>query len=175
MAWSTPRTWSTGELVTAALLNQEVRDNLAAALPVGADAWTAFTPTVKFGATAATIASESRYMRVGRLITANYAFRCTNLNGGTGFFSVSQPVLPKLPAVGSAVYVNPYGVAGLIDISTGNIYHFFVTQNSGTDLTFRSPAFPQATLTHAVPFAIAVGASGTGDEFYATVTYEAAS
>lgn len=27
MAWSTPRTWTTGELVTAAMLNQEIRDN----------------------------------------------------------------------------------------------------------------------------------------------------
>lgn len=30
MAWSAPRTWTTGEIVTAAQLNQEVRDNLLA-------------------------------------------------------------------------------------------------------------------------------------------------
>lgn len=29
MAWTTPRTWTTGESVTAAILNQHVRDNLA--------------------------------------------------------------------------------------------------------------------------------------------------
>jgi len=28
MAWSTPRTWVTGEVLTAALLNTELRDNL---------------------------------------------------------------------------------------------------------------------------------------------------
>lgn len=28
MAWSVPRTWTTGELVTAAIMNQHVRDNL---------------------------------------------------------------------------------------------------------------------------------------------------
>ena len=28
MAWSSPRTWTTGELVTAAMLNTDVRDNL---------------------------------------------------------------------------------------------------------------------------------------------------
>lgn len=28
MAWTTPRTWSSGEIVTAAQLNQHVRDNL---------------------------------------------------------------------------------------------------------------------------------------------------
>ncbi len=27
MAWTTPRTWVTGELVTAAMLNAHVRDN----------------------------------------------------------------------------------------------------------------------------------------------------
>jgi len=29
MAWTTPRTWSDGELVTAAIMNQHVRDNLS--------------------------------------------------------------------------------------------------------------------------------------------------
>jgi len=28
MAWTTPRTWTTGELVTAAIMNTHVRDNL---------------------------------------------------------------------------------------------------------------------------------------------------
>lgn len=28
MAWTTPRTWATGEIVTAAILNSAVRDNL---------------------------------------------------------------------------------------------------------------------------------------------------
>lgn len=35
MAWSAPRTWVAGETLTAALLNQELRDNLNAAFPVG--------------------------------------------------------------------------------------------------------------------------------------------
>jgi hypothetical protein len=35
MAWSNPRTWITGEVVTAAHMNQEVRDNLNAVLPDG--------------------------------------------------------------------------------------------------------------------------------------------
>ena len=30
MAWSSPRTWTTGELVTAALMNTHIRDNLNA-------------------------------------------------------------------------------------------------------------------------------------------------
>jgi hypothetical protein len=35
MAWSVPRTWITGELVTSSQLNTELRDNLNAILPVG--------------------------------------------------------------------------------------------------------------------------------------------
>lgn len=30
MAWTTPRTWTTGEIVTAAMLNEQVRDNMLA-------------------------------------------------------------------------------------------------------------------------------------------------
>jgi hypothetical protein len=30
MSWQNPRTWSTGELVTAAMLNQDIRDNMNA-------------------------------------------------------------------------------------------------------------------------------------------------
>lgn len=35
MAWTAPRTWVTGEVVTGALLNTHVRDNLLAVVPVG--------------------------------------------------------------------------------------------------------------------------------------------
>lgn len=34
MSWSTPRTWAPGELVTSTMLNQHLRDNLVAILPV---------------------------------------------------------------------------------------------------------------------------------------------
>jgi microcystin-dependent protein len=35
MAWTPPRTWVTGELVTASMLNTHLRDNLLAAVPTG--------------------------------------------------------------------------------------------------------------------------------------------
>jgi microcystin-dependent protein len=35
MAWTTPRTWVAGETLTAALMNQQVRDNWNAAFPTG--------------------------------------------------------------------------------------------------------------------------------------------
>jgi microcystin-dependent protein len=36
LAWTVPRTWVTGELVTGSLMNTHLRDNLNAVLPVGA-------------------------------------------------------------------------------------------------------------------------------------------
>lgn len=35
MAWVTPRTWAANDEATAAIMNQELRDNLGAAFPVG--------------------------------------------------------------------------------------------------------------------------------------------
>jgi len=46
MAWSDPRTWVTGETVTAAHMNQEVRDNLNASFPDQEDG-NAWSPTLE--------------------------------------------------------------------------------------------------------------------------------
>lgn len=45
IAWTSPRTWVAGEVVSAALMNTHVRDNLLE-LNGTASAWTAYTPTV---------------------------------------------------------------------------------------------------------------------------------
>lgn len=39
MAWVAPRTWVAGETLTAALMNEQVRDNWNAAFPVGSLHW----------------------------------------------------------------------------------------------------------------------------------------
>lgn len=41
MGWTAPRTWVAGEQITAALLNEQIRDNLNAFMGT----WTPFTPT----------------------------------------------------------------------------------------------------------------------------------
>lgn len=56
MAWTTPRTWVTGELVTAALLNTHLRDNLNAANDVITLSPAEFT--ANFGTPAAGAQSE---------------------------------------------------------------------------------------------------------------------
>lgn len=68
MAYTAPRTWVTGELVTAALLNTHVRDNLNAAFPLGVDAWTSYTPTLTQSTTLTKTVTYARYQRIGRTI-----------------------------------------------------------------------------------------------------------
>lgn len=45
MSWTTPRTWVTGELVTASIMNTHVRDNLGALQPQSAQVSTSETST----------------------------------------------------------------------------------------------------------------------------------
>ena len=52
MAWTTPRDWATGELVTAAMMNAHVRDNLKALGPVVAGIVTGSTGAISSGTTA---------------------------------------------------------------------------------------------------------------------------
>lgn len=115
MAWSTPRTWSTGELVTAAHLNQELRDNLAAAFPLGVDAWTAYTPTLTQSNTVTKTVARAVYTRVGRLIT------CTFYLAVTGSGTAGNTVVAGLPV--EAASANSMNGAGQIfDTSTTTRY-----------------------------------------------------
>ncbi|MEU1122123.1 hypothetical protein ABZ371_00685 [Streptomyces sp. NPDC005899] len=62
-----PRTWNTGETVTAALLNTEIRDQLASMF----DAWTAYTPVWGAATTAPNIGDgvlTGRYLKIGRRV-----------------------------------------------------------------------------------------------------------
>lgn len=68
MAWTKPRTWVPGEMVTAALLNTYLRDNIR---EVGQDAsvsagWNAYTPQMGFTLGNATVVSG--YRRIGRAL-----------------------------------------------------------------------------------------------------------
>lgn len=77
---STPATYSTGQVVTAAVLNTEVRDPLTALQA----AWTSYTPAT----TNITVGNGSvtgRYNRVGKTID----FQCTFTFGSTSAVSAS--------------------------------------------------------------------------------------
>jgi len=94
MAWTTPRTWSTGEVVTASIMNTHIRDNLNAAFPNGAvsSAWTTFTPTLTQSGTVTKTVTYASYMKIGRLVIANVLLAVTGSGTGGNGVKVGLPV-----------------------------------------------------------------------------------
>lgn len=90
MAYSAPRTWATDEVVTAAHMNQEVRDNIDAIAPDAVEAidW---TPTLEAsGTNPSTSGVTGRRWRVGPLqfVLARFVLS----TAGSGEYFVTLPV-----------------------------------------------------------------------------------
>lgn len=117
MAYSTPRTWTTSELVTAAMLNQDVRDNLNAAFPLGVGAWTAWTPALWQGSTVASTNVRSVYQKIGRLVVAQFRITATAAGSAGNKVTVTTPV-----AVASATGNLPAGSGVIFDTSASTNY-----------------------------------------------------
>lgn len=89
MAFSAWRTWSTGEVVTAAHLNQEVRDNGEALFPDEASA-ASWSPTLAAtGSNPSTSSVSGRQYQVGALMFVWARFVLSS--GGDGTYTVSLP------------------------------------------------------------------------------------
>jgi hypothetical protein len=89
MAWSSPRTWVTSEVVTAAHMNQEVRDNLLAVFP---DEQTSddYTPTLEgTSSNPTTSAVSGQQYQVGAVLELWGRF--TISTAGSGFYFVTLP------------------------------------------------------------------------------------
>jgi len=90
--------------------------------------------------------------------------------------TLSTPVTQRAITDPVNVYTMPMGTGGMIDLSTpANIYLFGIYKDTVDTCHARTSAVPTVAMTNTAPITIAVGANGTGDEFYATITYEAAS
>lgn len=76
MAWTTPSTWVAGNILTAAQLNQQLRDNMNELAPFMA-AWTTWTPSAKQGATPTQNVTRAKYLKVGKLVFANFDIAIT--------------------------------------------------------------------------------------------------
>jgi len=92
MAYTTPRTWVTGEVVTAALLNTHLRDNLNAAFPVGVDAWTSYTPTLTQSVTVTKTVTYAKYMKIGRMVTVRVDLAVTSAGTANNAIKIGLPV-----------------------------------------------------------------------------------
>ena len=142
MAWSDPRTWSTSEVVTAAHMNQEVRDNLDALAPdaVSAVSW---TPTLgATGTNPGTSSVTGRRWRVGpiQFVWAKFVLS----SGGDGDYIVTLPVAASGITASSSSGLGqriggfhmrditiPYMFEGSVLLRTSTTVHFQATSETG--------------------------------------------
>lgn len=163
---STPRTWVASEVVTAAMMNTEIRDAL-----VGLQAaWTSFTPTWSAVTTAPTIGNGTitgSYLLVGKTIL----FQIRILMGstttyGSGQWTLTLPVAP----LSAARIQYP---ASLFDFGTGDRPGCGTWESGNNRMILHTdPTTAGAALravTNTVPHTWAVS-----DEFVIWGTYESA-
>lgn len=96
MAWTSPRTWVSGEVPTAAILNAHVRDNLKA---IG-DPWTAWSPTVTAETgTFTSVSGAGRYMSAGKLTIWSLTITITTAGTAAGAVRFGLPVTAQASGV----------------------------------------------------------------------------
>lgn len=159
MAWTSPRTWTTGETVTATILNTDHRDNLKA---IG-DPWTAYTPVLSNWAKGnGTLVGK--YMQAGKLI--HYSIKFTA--GSTSTFSGNVQITLPFAVAGAdgSAFAFPVGQAGLVD-SSGTARGYRTAISTGTTVNLR--AEDGTNVNGTVPWTWA-----TGDIIEINGSYEAA-
>lgn len=167
-----PRTWVVGEVVTAALMNQEIRDQFNSLL----GAWTPYTPawTYTSGTATPTYGNAGvvcRYKQVGRTVRfmMDITFGSTTVFG-TGNWRFALPVPALVPSTRT-----PIGFASLFATNASKATAGLVTVDGSDNLIiFSSSANADATaaggpVDSAHPFTWAAG-----DRLTATGTYETA-
>lgn len=162
MAWTAPRTWVSGETVTAALLNVHLRDNLKAL----GDPWTPYTPSWTAATTNPTLNNGSKsgtFIQVGKLVMfrINITFGSTT-TVGNGIYSFGLPVA----AIHDKV---PLGQITTWDNSLTTFDFFTAFMGNGVTDVCRGRAEGGNNITNAVPIAWA-----TSDEINIQGMYEAA-
>jgi len=158
LAYSTPRTWTTAEVVTAAHMNQEVRDNLAAALPdeVAAVSW---APTLEASAVDPSTSSvDGRRWRVGPLEFVWARFVLSTAGSGIYFVTLPSTVVGLTPNTGAGMG-QALGTFHARDISPAHMLQGNVLLNTSTTVQFHASSIegPSGILSHDNPRAWASG------------------
>ncbi len=167
-----PRTWVVGEVVTAALLNQEIRDQFNSFF----GAWTSFTPSwIAEGGAAPTLGNGTitgRYLKIGRTVdwVLQLTWGATTAPGGGG---ASENWAFTLPAVPAAGFTFRSAIADALDASAALHYGagaVYTTSNGGSIRSLVDQrAASSAIWDSLVPFTWAAS-----DILYASGRYEAA-
>lgn len=169
MAWTTPRTWTDAETVTASIMNTHVRDNLNELYDPGD--WSTYTPTVS-GYTSVALTATGRYQYVNRstVVVRVEVTLDTVTTPGSSTITITLPVNAKttnmvagVSVMGQAVYDPDGATSPALGVCTYNATGTFrVLLNNAT-------APRTSTLTGAVP-----SGQAAGDKFSFFLTYEAA-
>lgn len=161
MAWTSPRTWVAGEVVTAALLNTHVRDNLKT---IG-DAWGSYTPTLTNGSNGNGTLTGA-YTQAGKLTFFRIVWTLGSTSSISGILQISLPVTAIVND-----FLSPAS-AYLNDLSDGTDSgrRVFGTAllSSGTTIAVQNPT-SGARVAATVPWTWA-----TGDKIGVQGMYEAA-
>ncbi|MGW0032131.1 hypothetical protein ACWDXD_20175 [Streptomyces sp. NPDC003314] len=148
MALAVPRTWVVGEVVAAATLNAEIRDQFNDLI----SGWTSYTPAWTSSGTAPAIGNGSsfgRYKQLGKRCVANFelGFGSTT-TFGSGNWAVSLPFTAASP-VGSTANFNYLGVArghsatawytGTVGVQKGGSVARIYSHTNGTEWNPTTP------------------------------------
>ncbi|MFI9344918.1 hypothetical protein ACIG0D_27185 [Streptomyces sp. NPDC052773] len=142
-----PRTWVVGEVVTAALQNQEIRDQFNSMFA----AWTSYTPTWT-SSTAPSLGNGTlvgRYMKIGRTVfVVIHLTTGSTTTYGSGSYNWSLPVTAAsggAAVVGTAQLLHTNRWLGQIVISSGaaNCSAFFPPTSTDTRAAFFNATTPE--------------------------------
>lgn len=123
MPWTTPVTVNTGQTISAALWNEQIRDNMNEIAPFFG-AWTTWTPKVYQNGERTITNTQSRYLKVGRLVHVYSAITITN----TGL--AGQRISITLPFAAAREGDLPVGTFFFMRASNGARYLGFALVNS---------------------------------------------
>lgn len=159
MAWTTPRTWVAGEVVTAALLNTHLRDNL---LAIG-DSWSSYAVSWTAVTTNPSIGNgtlSGKYLQIGKLVIGSIDLAPgSTTTYGTGQWRFSIPIT----AADASMAV---GSIRLFDTSGSSNQSGVFWQVSTTTV---GPLTPSGQVSATFPFTWA-----DGDRLAGTFIYQAA-
>lgn len=133
MVWSTPRTWTTGETVTASIMNTHVRDQFKA---IG-DPWTAYTPGIG-GWTKGNGTITGKYMQAGKFVAFKIIFTFGSTSVATGTLAFDLPV--SVADAGTAGFPLD-GNGWVLDTSaSASTYYYPEVNTAGTGVRLRTAA-----------------------------------
>lgn len=149
-----PRTWIVGEVVSAATMNQEIRDQFNSMFA----AWTAYTPTWTSTSTAPAIGNGTltgRYMKIGRTVIVEINLIAGGTTTfGTGNYSFSLPVQSAasgIALVGAAQLLGGARWSGTLIISSAanTVSPFMPVSSTDTRCDFVTNTRPETLASNA--------------------------